>query len=135
METEAKRRQLAYLIWNIKLVSARLWFPCQHPSTSPETFSLSPPPPPPQDPKSGLSRGDLAYLGEQFPDTCRSWEGNGHPADPFSPQISIVTLRLFEELLQKPHEQIVHGLILCNLEGRLYVARGSPEPESYEDTL
>lgn len=52
-----------------------------------------------------------------------------------SDEISIVTLRLFEELLQKPHEQIVHGLILCNLEGRLYVARGSPEPESYEDTL
>ncbi|XP_048186556.1 FHF complex subunit HOOK interacting protein 2B isoform X2 [Perognathus longimembris pacificus] len=55
--------------------------------------------------------------------------------DHLSDEISIATLRLFEELLQKPHEQIVRGLVLCNLEGRLYVARSSPEPESYEDTL
>ncbi|XP_070315803.1 FHF complex subunit HOOK-interacting protein 2B isoform X3 [Odocoileus virginianus] len=55
--------------------------------------------------------------------------------DHLSDEISIATLRLFEELLQKPHEQIVRSLILCHLEGRAYVARGSPEPESYEDTL
>ncbi|KAB0348418.1 hypothetical protein FD754_013275 [Muntiacus muntjak] len=55
--------------------------------------------------------------------------------DHLSDEISIATLRLFEELLQKPHEQIVQSLILCHLEGRAYVARGSPEPESYEDTL
>ncbi|XP_042523168.1 FHF complex subunit HOOK interacting protein 2B [Dipodomys spectabilis] len=55
--------------------------------------------------------------------------------DHLSDEISIATLRLFEELLQKPHEQIVRALVLCNLEGRLYVARSSPEPESYEDTL
>lgn len=55
--------------------------------------------------------------------------------DHLSDEISIATLRLFEELLQKPHEQIVRSLILCHLEGRLYVVRGSPEPESYEDTL
>ncbi|XP_040098514.1 protein FAM160B2 isoform X5 [Oryx dammah] len=55
--------------------------------------------------------------------------------DHLSDEISIATLRLFEELLQKPHEQIVRSLILCYLEGRPYVARGSPEPESYEDTL
>lgn len=61
--------------------------------------------------------------------------GKGCPADRFLSQISIATLRLFEELLQKPHEQIIHSLILCHLEGRPYVARGSPEPESYEDTL
>lgn len=61
--------------------------------------------------------------------------GKGCPADSFLPQISIATLRLFEELLQKPHEHIVRSLILCHLEGRSYVARGSPEPESYEDTL
>lgn len=61
--------------------------------------------------------------------------GKECPADPFLPQISIATLRLFEELLQKPHEQIIHSLVLCHLEGRPYVARGSPEPESYEDTL
>ena len=61
--------------------------------------------------------------------------GKGCPADSFLPQISIATLRLFEELLQKPHEHIVRSLILCHLEGRSYVASGSPEPESYEDTL
>ncbi|XP_027405627.1 protein FAM160B2 isoform X3 [Bos indicus x Bos taurus] len=55
--------------------------------------------------------------------------------DHLSDEISIATLRLFEELLQKPHEHIVRSLILCHLEGRSYVARGSPEPESYEDTL
>uniref|UniRef100_A0A452TLC7 Family with sequence similarity 160 member B2 n=1 Tax=Ursus maritimus TaxID=29073 RepID=A0A452TLC7_URSMA len=58
----------------------------------------------------------------------------GH-CDHLSDEISIATLRLFEELLQKPHEQVIRGLVLCNLEGRHYVARGSPEPESYEDTL
>ncbi|XP_008575326.1 PREDICTED: protein FAM160B2 isoform X2 [Galeopterus variegatus] len=55
--------------------------------------------------------------------------------DHLSDEISIATLRLFEELLQKPHEGIISSLILRNLDGRLYVARGSPEPESYEDTL
>uniref|UniRef100_A0A8C6N5P5 FHF complex subunit HOOK interacting protein 2B n=1 Tax=Mus spicilegus TaxID=10103 RepID=A0A8C6N5P5_MUSSI len=55
--------------------------------------------------------------------------------DHLSDEISIATLRLFEELLQKPHEQAIRSLVLQNLEGRLYVARGSPEPESYEDTL
>ncbi|MEJ1280479.1 family with sequence similarity 160 member B2 [Cricetulus griseus] len=55
--------------------------------------------------------------------------------DHLSDEISIATLRLFEELLQKPHERVIRSLVLQNLEGRLYVARGSPEPESYEDTL
>ncbi|ELW52774.1 Protein FAM160B2 [Tupaia chinensis] len=36
---------------------------------------------------------------------------------------------------EKPHEWVLRGLVLRHLEGRLYVARGSPEPESYEDTL
>ncbi|XP_039099708.1 protein FAM160B2 [Hyaena hyaena] len=58
----------------------------------------------------------------------------GH-CDHLSDEISITTLRLFEELLQKPHEQVIRSLVLCNLEGRHYVARGSPEPESYEDTV
>lgn len=58
----------------------------------------------------------------------------GH-CDHLSDEISIATLRLFEELLQKPHEGIIHSLVLRNLEGRPYVAWGSPEPESYEDTL
>ncbi|XP_037008570.2 FHF complex subunit HOOK interacting protein 2B isoform X1 [Artibeus jamaicensis] len=55
--------------------------------------------------------------------------------DHLSDEISVATLRLFEELLQKPHEHIVRKLVLCHLEGRPYVARGCPEPESYEDTL
>ncbi|XP_038602833.1 protein FAM160B2 [Tachyglossus aculeatus] len=55
--------------------------------------------------------------------------------DHLSDEISIATLRLFEELLQKPHEQIVHSLLLRNLEARSYLARGLPEPESYEDNL
>uniref|UniRef100_A0A2K5YD19 FHF complex subunit HOOK interacting protein 2B n=2 Tax=Mandrillus leucophaeus TaxID=9568 RepID=A0A2K5YD19_MANLE len=58
----------------------------------------------------------------------------GH-CDHLSDEISIATLRLFEELLQKPHEGIIRSLVLRNLEGRPYVAWGSPEPESYEDTL
>ncbi|XP_003479394.1 FHF complex subunit HOOK-interacting protein 2B isoform X2 [Cavia porcellus] len=58
----------------------------------------------------------------------------GH-CDHLSDEISIATLRLFEELLQKPHEGVIHSLVLCNLEGRLYVARSSPEPENYEETI
>ncbi|XP_048956905.1 FHF complex subunit HOOK interacting protein 2B isoform X2 [Canis lupus dingo] len=58
----------------------------------------------------------------------------GH-CDHLSDEISITTLRLFEELLQKPHERIIRSLVLGHLEGRHYVARGSPEPESYEDTV
>ncbi|KAL0612678.1 Protein FAM160B2 [Plecturocebus cupreus] len=58
----------------------------------------------------------------------------GH-CDHLSDEISIATLRMFEELLQKPHEGIIRSLVLRNLDGRAYVARGSPEPESYEDTL
>ncbi|XP_004630693.1 protein FAM160B2 isoform X2 [Octodon degus] len=58
----------------------------------------------------------------------------GH-CDHLSDEISIATLRLFEELLQKPHEGVIYSLVLCNLEGRLYVARSSPEPENYEDTV
>lgn len=55
--------------------------------------------------------------------------------DHLSEEISMATLRLFEELLQKPDPRIVHYLVLRHLEGRPYVARGSPEPENYEDTL
>ncbi|XP_055974956.1 FHF complex subunit HOOK-interacting protein 2B [Sorex fumeus] len=55
--------------------------------------------------------------------------------DHLSDEISITTLRLFEELLQKPDPRILHSLVLCHLEGRPYVARGCPEPENYEDTL
>ncbi|KAG7480704.1 hypothetical protein MATL_G00059080 [Megalops atlanticus] len=50
--------------------------------------------------------------------------------DHISDEISISTLRLFEELLQKPHKQIVSNLVLRNLEHRGYIA---PVPGGAED--
>ncbi|XP_069473838.1 FHF complex subunit HOOK-interacting protein 2B isoform X2 [Ambystoma mexicanum] len=41
-----------------------------------------------------------------------------------SDEISIATLRLFENLLWKPHEQIIYNLVLRNLEGRRYMTHG-----------
>ncbi|XP_045142822.1 FHF complex subunit HOOK interacting protein 2B isoform X1 [Echinops telfairi] len=58
----------------------------------------------------------------------------GH-CDHLSDEISIATLRLFEELLQKPCEWVVHSLVLQHLQGRPYVAQGSTEPENDEDAL
>ncbi|NWV00762.1 F16B2 protein, partial [Upupa epops] len=60
-----------------------------------------------------------------------------------SDEISLASLRLFEELLQKPHEQVVWNLVLRNLESRGYLQRsplapderGPPEPEPEEDGL
>ncbi|XP_005285160.2 FHF complex subunit HOOK-interacting protein 2B isoform X2 [Chrysemys picta bellii] len=60
-----------------------------------------------------------------------------------SDEISLATLRLFEELLRKPHEHIVYSLVLRNLEERSYILRSQPgqeersthEQEHYEDTL
>lgn len=40
-------------------------------------------------------------------------------------QISVATLRLFEQLLQKPHEHIIFNLVLRNLELRSYIAHSS----------
>ncbi|NWH68788.1 F16B2 protein, partial [Geococcyx californianus] len=50
-------------------------------------------------------------------------------------QISLASLRLFEELLQKPHEHIAHSLVLRNLETRGYLQRGPPETDPDEDGL
>ncbi|NWS43073.1 F16B2 protein, partial [Probosciger aterrimus] len=58
-------------------------------------------------------------------------------------EISLASLRLFEQLLQKPHEHITHNLVLRNLEARGYLQRpplvpeerGPPEPEHEEDGL
>lgn len=36
-------------------------------------------------------------------------------------QISIMTLRMFEHLLQKPNEHILYNLVLRNLEERNYM--------------
>ncbi|KAJ8401013.1 hypothetical protein AAFF_G00389700 [Aldrovandia affinis] len=63
--------------------------------------------------------------------------------DHISDEISISTLRLFEELLQKPHERIVFNLALRNLEHRGYIAalpggveeRHAPDTEPLEEEL
>ncbi|XP_051496856.1 FHF complex subunit HOOK interacting protein 2B isoform X2 [Apus apus] len=46
-----------------------------------------------------------------------------------SDEISLASLKLFEELLQKPHEHVAHSLVLRNLEARGYLLRGPPVPE------
>ncbi|NXO73684.1 F16B2 protein, partial [Phainopepla nitens] len=53
--------------------------------------------------------------------------GGSHPAG--RAQISLASLRLFEELLQKPHEHVAHNLVLRNLEARAYLQRGPHAPE------
>uniref|UniRef100_A0A8D0H3P0 FHF complex subunit HOOK interacting protein 2B n=1 Tax=Sphenodon punctatus TaxID=8508 RepID=A0A8D0H3P0_SPHPU len=60
-----------------------------------------------------------------------------------SDEISMATLRLFEELLQLPHQHVVYNLVLRNLEEHSYVLRGplgqeehaSLEQEHCEDAL
>ncbi|XP_074708273.1 FHF complex subunit HOOK-interacting protein 2B isoform X4 [Strix uralensis] len=46
-----------------------------------------------------------------------------------SDEISLASLRLFEELLQKPHEHVTHSLALRNLEARGYLQRNPPAPD------
>ncbi|NXP50309.1 F16B2 protein, partial [Heliornis fulica] len=46
-----------------------------------------------------------------------------------SDEISLVSLQLFEELLQKPHEHVARSLVLRNLETRGYLQRSPPAPE------
>ncbi|NXS94377.1 F16B2 protein, partial [Jacana jacana] len=60
-----------------------------------------------------------------------------------SDEISLASLRLFEELLRKPQKHVVHSLVLRNLESRGYLQpgppvpdeRGPPEPDPDEDRL
>ncbi|XP_043359158.1 FHF complex subunit HOOK interacting protein 2B isoform X5 [Dermochelys coriacea] len=60
-----------------------------------------------------------------------------------SDEISLATMRLFEELLRKPHEHIVYSLVLRNLEERSYILHSQPgqeersthEQDHCEDTL
>ncbi|XP_061116189.1 FHF complex subunit HOOK-interacting protein 2B [Conger conger] len=62
--------------------------------------------------------------------------------DHISDEISMSTLRLFEELLQKPHEHIAFNLVLRNLEQRGYMAavpggaedRHTADPEPPEES-
>ncbi|NWV37351.1 F16B2 protein, partial [Grantiella picta] len=49
--------------------------------------------------------------------------------DHLSDEISLASLRLFEELLRKPHEHVAHNLVLRNLEDRAYLQRGHHPPE------
>ncbi|KGL80241.1 Protein FAM160B1, partial [Tinamus guttatus] len=46
--------------------------------------------------------------------------------DHISDEISIMTLRMFEHLLQKPHEHILYNLVLRNLEERNYMEYKPP---------
>lgn len=46
-----------------------------------------------------------------------------------SDEISLASLRLFEELLRAPHEHVVLSLVLRNLEARGYLQRGPPVPD------
>lgn len=43
-------------------------------------------------------------------------------------QISIMTLRLFEQLIQKPNQHILHSLVLRSLEERNYL-ENKPQEE------
>uniref|UniRef100_A0A8D0G3P8 FHF complex subunit HOOK interacting protein 2A n=1 Tax=Sphenodon punctatus TaxID=8508 RepID=A0A8D0G3P8_SPHPU len=72
-------------------------------------------------------------LGEQRePETLTNI--NRHPlrhrliehCDHISDEISIMTLRMFEHLLQKPNEHILYNLVLRNLEERNYVEYKPP---------
>lgn len=47
-------------------------------------------------------------------------------------QISIMTLRMFEHLLQKPNEHILYNLVLRNLEERNYTEYKPLCPEDKE---
>ncbi|NXW70007.1 F16B2 protein, partial [Hirundo rustica] len=67
---------------------------------------------------------------EVSPAPRRGCSGPGlcsHPAR--RAQISLASLRLFEELLRKPHEHVAHNLVLRNLEARAYLQRGPQAPE------
>ncbi|KAM6431993.1 FHF complex subunit HOOK-interacting protein 2B isoform 3-T3 [Liasis olivaceus] len=52
-------------------------------------------------------------------------ENCNHPSD----EISMATLRLFEELLRLPDERVLQSLVLCHLEERSYILRSPPGQE------
>ena len=51
-----------------------------------------------------------------------------------TPQISIMTLRLFEQLIQKPSQHILFSLLLRSLEERNYL-ENKPQEEPLENGL
>lgn len=78
------------------------------------------------------------HLSDEVSPILGGWEGirampkwavPGVSPPPAVPQISLASLRLFEELLQKPHEHVAHSLALRNLETRGYLHRGPPVPD------
>ncbi|XP_061871866.1 FHF complex subunit HOOK-interacting protein 2B isoform X3 [Colius striatus] len=96
-----------------------------------------------------LHRLVLFLLGpDRYPETPGD---NSHPlrtqlidrCNHLSDEISLASLRLFEELLRKPHEHVAYSLALRNLEARGYLQcslpapdeRGLPEPDPDEDGL
>ncbi|NWX24701.1 F16B2 protein, partial [Aegotheles bennettii] len=46
-----------------------------------------------------------------------------------SDEISLASLRLFEELLRKPHQHVAQSLVLRNLEARGYLQHSPPAPD------
>uniref|UniRef100_A0A665WU96 Family with sequence similarity 160 member B1 n=1 Tax=Echeneis naucrates TaxID=173247 RepID=A0A665WU96_ECHNA len=52
--------------------------------------------------------------------------------DHLSDEISIMTLRLFEQLIQKPNQHILHSLVLRNLEERNYLEN---KPQDERETM
>uniref|UniRef100_A0A663E9Y5 FHF complex subunit HOOK interacting protein 2B n=1 Tax=Aquila chrysaetos chrysaetos TaxID=223781 RepID=A0A663E9Y5_AQUCH len=67
-----------------------------------------------------LTPGDTPHpLRTQLIDRCN------HLSD----EISLASLRLFEELLRKPHEHVAHSLALRNLQARGYLQRSPPVPD------
>ncbi|XP_066277630.1 FHF complex subunit HOOK interacting protein 2A-like isoform X3 [Branchiostoma lanceolatum] len=58
--------------------------------------------------------------------------------DHLSDELSLVSLRLFEVLLQKPHEHVTHSVILANLEERGYYdirKEDVSQPGSHDNSL
>ncbi|XP_017587950.1 PREDICTED: protein FAM160B2 [Corvus brachyrhynchos] len=90
-----------------------------------------------------LQMSELAVLGATavLTGTVRQLRAPTHPAG--RAQICLPSLRLFEELLRKPHEHVAHNLVLRNLEARAYLQsgphapeeRGPPETDPEEDGL
>lgn len=88
-----------------------------------------------------MSVAQVSWLG------C--WNPSGHfPQGQLSTlssllQISVATLRLFEELVWLPDQRILQSLVLCHLEERSYVLRNPlgqedlaiPEQEFCEEGL
>ncbi|XP_034286585.1 FHF complex subunit HOOK-interacting protein 2B isoform X2 [Pantherophis guttatus] len=70
-------------------------------------------------PSDSACRQQRSNLCSQLIENC------SHPSD----EISVATLRLFEELVWLPDQRILQSLVLCHLEERSYVLRNPPGQE------